>query len=58
MRPPGLTDKDEEVPLVDKGDGWSSFENASKRSVAAFLVQCAERRGPLQVTITVGQAPK
>lgn len=55
VRPPGLSDKDEEVPLVDKSDGWSSFENTSKRSVAAFLVQCVEQYGPVGATITIGE---
>ena len=58
VRPPGLTDKDEEVPLVDKSERWSSFETASKRSVATFLVQCAERVAPLSRTITIGKADK
>ena len=56
VRPPGLTDKDEEEALVDKGDRWSSFETASKRSVAAFLVGCVERHGPMGHTITIGEA--
>jgi len=55
VRPPGLTDENEEVPLVDKSDRWSSFETASKKSVAAFLVLCVERHGPLAMTLTVGQ---
>lgn len=57
VRPPGLTDEDEVVPLVDKGDRWSSFETASRKSVAAFMVGCAERRGPPTGTVTVGKAP-
>lgn len=56
VRPVGLTEKDEEVPMVDKGSDWSSFENASRRSVAAFLVQCVEERGPAGRTITLGEA--
>ena len=55
VRPQGLTDKDEEILLVDKSDRWSSFESASKKSVAAYLVTCAERRGPLGATITIGK---
>lgn len=55
IRPTGLTDKDEDVTLVDKGDQWSSFENASKRSVAAFLAQCAERQEYPRRTITIGK---
>lgn len=54
VRPPGLTDKDEEVPLVAK-ERWSSFETASKRSVAAFLVRCVEERSFLEQTVTIGE---
>ncbi|KRB82929.1 hypothetical protein ASE00_13120 [Sphingomonas sp. Root710] len=56
VRPPGLTDNDEAVPLIDKSERWSSFETVSKRSVAAYLVERAEEGGPLGRTITVGQA--
>ena len=56
VRPVGLNDKDEEVPLIDKGDRWSSFEAISKRSLAAFLVKCVEKREHLQRTITIGAA--
>lgn len=55
VRPTGLTDKDEEVPLIDKSDRWSSFETASKKSVAAYLAQCAEQQGPLATTVTIGK---
>lgn len=55
VRPPGLTDKDEERSLVDKSDRWSSFETASKRSVAAFLASCVENVGPMRQTITIGE---
>lgn len=55
VRPPGLTDKDKEVPLIDKGDRWSSYETASKRSVAAFLVDRAEEKGPTSQTMTIGE---
>ena len=55
VRPPGLTDKDEEVALVDKSDRWSSFESASRKSVAAFLVGCAETGEPLAATLTIGK---
>lgn len=56
VRPPGLTDKDEEVALIDKSERWSSFEMVSKRSVAAYLVERAEQGGPLGRTVTIGQA--
>jgi len=55
VRPPGLTDTDEDAPLIDKSDRWSSFENASKRSVASFLVRCVEQHGPLGKTLTIGK---
>ncbi|WP_375381138.1 NAD(P)-dependent oxidoreductase [uncultured Sphingomonas sp.] len=55
VRPPGLTDKDEEVPLADKSKRWSSFETATKKSVAAFLVGCAEKRGSMATTMTIGK---
>jgi uncharacterized protein YbjT (DUF2867 family) len=58
VRPPGLTEKDAEVPLVDKGDRWSSFETVSKRSLATFLVQCAEQQGPLARTMTIGEVDR
>lgn len=58
VRPPGLSDADEEAPLVDKSDRWSSFEMVSKKSVAAFLVQCAEKGAPLHKTITIGTPQK
>ena len=58
VRPPGLTDKDEERPLVDKSDRWSSFETVSKRSLAAFLVGCVEKQVPMKRTITIGEAAR
>lgn len=54
-RAPGLTDKDEEVPLVDTHDRWSSFETASRRSVAAYLVRCVETGASLRRTVTIGE---
>ena len=56
VRPPGLTDKAEEKPLVAKGDRWSSFATISKRSLASFLVACVERGAPLREIITIGEA--
>lgn len=55
VRPPGLTDDYKEVGLVDKSNGWSSFETTSKRSVAAFLVNCVDTRGSMKRTITIGE---
>ena len=56
VRSPGLTEKQAEVPLVDKSGRWSSFETVSKRSLAAFMVSCVEARSFLHQTITVGEA--
>jgi uncharacterized protein YbjT (DUF2867 family) len=56
VRPPGLTDTDQEVPLIDKSNHWSSFETVSKRSLASFLVSCAEQHSPIGQIITVGEA--
>lgn len=58
IRPPGLSDTDEEVALIDKGNDWSSFEMVSKRSVAAFMVTCAEQGTLLHRTITIGKPKK
>ncbi len=55
VRPPGLTDKDDEVALVDKGDRWSSFKTITKRSLAGYLAERVEARGPLGRTITIGK---
>ena len=55
IRPPGLSDADEVTPLIDKSDQWSSFETVSKRSVATFMVQCAEQGAPIRRTITIGR---
>ena len=58
IRPPGLSDSDEEVVLIDKSDRWSSFEMVSKRSVAAFMVGCAEQGTLIHQTITIGKPGK
>ncbi len=55
VRPPGLTEKQTEVPLVDKSQRWSSFETVSKRSLTAFIVKCIEEQSFLKQTITVGE---
>ncbi|WP_431257357.1 NAD(P)-dependent oxidoreductase [Roseateles chitinivorans] len=55
LRPPGLTDDPEEVPLVDKSDRWTSFETASKRSVAAYLADCALHRRDVGQVLTIGK---
>lgn len=58
IRPPGLSDAEEEVALIDKSDRWSSFEMVSKRSIAAFMVDCAEESAPLYHTLTIGKPNK
>ena len=55
VRPPGLTDKDDDVALIDKGDRWSSFETITKRSLARYLAERIEAHGPLRRTITIGK---
>lgn len=55
VKPPGLTEADTEVPLVDKSNHWSSFETVSKTSLAAFLVQCAEDEKAVGKSMTIGE---
>ena len=55
VRPPGLTDDDAAVPLVDRGDDWSSFESTSMRSVAEFMVSCVEADRFVGRVVTVGE---
>ena len=56
VKPPGLTDKDKKVKLVDQGEKWSSFSTATKISVAAFLVECVEDPRTIGKSITIGEA--
>lgn len=55
VKPPGLTDADKQVELVDRGDRWSSFETVSKKSLAGFLVRCAEDAAFIGKSITIGE---
>ena len=55
VKPPGLTDADSIVSLIDKTDDWSSFETVSKKSVAAFQVACAEDPATVGRSITPGE---
>jgi uncharacterized protein YbjT (DUF2867 family) len=55
VRPPGLTNADRDVDLVDRGDRWTSFETVSRVSLARFLVECAEDRATVGQTITIGE---
>ena len=55
VRPPGLTNADKDVDLVDRGDRWTSFETVSRKSLARFLVECAENRATANKTMTIGE---
>lgn len=55
VKPPGLTDADREVALVDKSTHWSSFETVSRRSLAACLVACAQDASTAGRSMTVGE---
>jgi len=54
VRPPGLNDKEEEVELVDRGDRWSSFDSASRKSVAKFFDDALENTALTRKTVTIG----
>jgi len=54
IRPPGLNDKDEEAELIDRSDRWSSFDSASRRSVAKFFVHALGNTGLSRKTVTIG----
>ena len=43
VRPPGLTDKEEVVPLIDARGKWSFFMTVTIKSLAQYLVQTLER---------------
>lgn len=53
VRPPGLTDADEVIPLSDARGRWTSFMTTSRKSLAAFLVQTVEDGKMGRQTITV-----
>lgn len=55
VRPVGLTNSDKDVDLVDRGNKWSSFENVSRKSLARFLVECAEYRTIVHRSMTIGE---
>jgi uncharacterized protein YbjT (DUF2867 family) len=55
VRPPGLTDAEKEVPLVDLGDRWSSFATVSRKSLARFLVECVENKATILKSMTIGE---
>ncbi len=54
IKPPGLNYKDEEKPLVDKSDKWSSFESVSRKSLAAYLAECVEDESIIGKSLTIG----
>lgn len=58
VRPVGLTDKDEEVALVDARGKWSSSQTVSKKSLARFLVDTVENRTMERQTLTVVEDKK
>jgi uncharacterized protein YbjT (DUF2867 family) len=53
VRPPGLTDQNNVVPLVDSKGKWSSFMTVSKKSLAQYLVQMVENNNMDRQTLTV-----
>ena len=53
VRPPGLAEKDEVVPLVDARGNWTSFMTVTKKSVAQYLVQTLESDNMDRQTLTV-----
>jgi uncharacterized protein YbjT (DUF2867 family) len=58
VRPPGLTDKDEVVPLVDARGEWSSFMTVTKKSLAQYLVQTLANNNMDRETLTVIEQTK
>ena len=55
VRPPGLTNADKDVDLVDCGDQWTSFETISRKSLSRLLVECAENKATIHKTMTIGE---
>ena len=58
VRPTGLTDKDDLVPLVDSKGKWSSFMTVTKKSLAQYLVQTLENNNMDGQTLTVIEGKK
>ena len=58
VRPPGLNDTDEVVPLVDAHGDWDSFINTSRRSVAAYLAETVDSTDIIHKTITIREERK
>lgn len=55
VRPPGLTNADKDLDLADRGDRWTSFETVSRKSLARFLVECAENKAATRKSMTIGE---
>ena len=53
VRPSGLTDKDEVMPLVDAKENWTSFMTVTKKSLAHYLVQTLENNTMDRQTLTI-----
>ena len=53
VRSPGLTDKDDVVPLADAKGKWTSFKTVTKQSLAQYLVQTLESNTMDRQTLTV-----
>jgi len=53
VRPPGLTNKKDVVPLVDAKGKWSSFMTVTRKSLAQYLVQTLEDSRMDRKTLTV-----
>ena len=53
VRPPGLTDKDDVVSLVDARGNWTSFMTITKKSLARYLVETFENNNMDCQTLTV-----
>ena len=57
VRPPGLTDKGNLVPLVDSQGKWTSFMTVNRKSLAKYLVETLENRSIDRETVTVVEKP-
>jgi uncharacterized protein YbjT (DUF2867 family) len=58
VRPPGLTDKEDVVPLIDSNGQWTSFMTVTRRSLAQYLVRILEDNGLDRQTLTVMEAKR
>ncbi len=58
VRPPGLTDKDDVVPLVDSRGQWTSFMTVTRKSIAKYLVETLGNRDMNRETVTIIEKPR